>query len=102
MYATNIFNYQVICLCVTPDTRIVKFSPGAARSAEIEIDIVPLSHPLAHLRGNLLLIYIERKKNAMFIDCTECGKHVFAHVSDKTLACMDLTEAVLCDECAED
>ena len=38
----------------------------------------------------------------MFIDCTECGKHVFAHVSDKTLAYMDLTEAVLCDECAED
>lgn len=37
----------------------------------------------------------------MFIDCTECGKHVFAHVSDKTLACMDLTEAVYCDECME-
>lgn len=37
----------------------------------------------------------------MFIDCTECGKHVFAHVSDKTLAGMDLTEAVLCDECME-
>lgn len=38
----------------------------------------------------------------MFIDCTECGKHVFAHVSDKTLACLDLTEAVLCDECASE
>lgn len=38
----------------------------------------------------------------MFIDCTECGKHVFAHVSDKTLACMDLTSAVLCDECASE
>lgn len=37
----------------------------------------------------------------MFLDCTECGKHVFAHVSDKTLACMDLTEAVYCDECME-
>ena len=33
----------------------------AARSAEIEIDIVPLSHPLAHLRGNLLLIYREKE-----------------------------------------
>lgn len=30
MYATNILNNQVICLCVTPDTRIVKFSHGAA------------------------------------------------------------------------
>lgn len=102
MYATNMFNYQKIYSCVTPDTRIIKFSHDAARSAEIEIDIVPLSHPLAHLRGNLLLIYIERKKFTMFIDCTECGKHVFAHVSDKALACMDLTEAVLCDECMED
>ena len=62
MYATNIFNNQVICLCVTPDTRIVKFSHGTARSAEIEIDIVPLSHPLAHLRGNLLLIYREKEE----------------------------------------
>lgn len=38
----------------------------------------------------------------MFTDCTECGKHVFAHVSDKTLACMDLSEAVYCDECASE
>lgn len=38
----------------------------------------------------------------MFIDCTECGAHVYAHISDRALACMDLTEAVLCDECMED
>ena len=61
MYATNMFNYQKIYSCMTPDTRIVKFSHDAARSAEIEIDIVPLSHPLAHLRGNLLLIYREKE-----------------------------------------
>ena len=62
MYATNILNNQVIYSCVTPNTRIVKFSHDAARSAEIEIDIVPLSHPLAHLRGNLLLIYREKEE----------------------------------------
>lgn len=38
----------------------------------------------------------------MFIDCTECGKHVYANVSDKTLACMDQTSAVYCDECASE
>jgi len=53
------------------------------------------------ISGVTYSLYIERKKNAMFIDCTECGKHVFAHVSDKTLAYMDLTEAVYCDECME-
>lgn len=47
---------------MTLDTRIVKFFHDAARSAEIEIDIVPLSHPLAHLRGNLLLIYREKEE----------------------------------------
>lgn len=61
MYATNMFNYQKIYSYVTPDTRIVQFFHDAARSAEIEIDIVPLSHPLAHLRGNLLLIYREKE-----------------------------------------
>ena len=62
MYATNMLNYQMICLRMTPDTRIIKFSHDAARSAEIEIDIVPLSHPLAHLRGNLLHIYREKEE----------------------------------------
>ena len=62
MYATNMLNYQMICLRMTLDTRIVKFFHDAARSAEIEIDIVPLSHPLAHLRGNLLLIYREKEE----------------------------------------
>lgn len=37
----------------------------------------------------------------MFIDCTECGKHILANVSDKTLACLDLTSAMYCDECME-
>lgn len=40
----------------------IVFVSDAARSAEIEIDIVPLSHPLAHLRGNLLLIYREKEE----------------------------------------
>lgn len=36
----------------------------------------------------------------MYIDCTECGAHVYAHISDRALACMDLTEAVYCDSCS--
>ena len=40
----------------------IVFVSDAARSAKIEIDIVPLSHPLAHLRGNLLLIYREKEE----------------------------------------
>lgn len=38
----------------------------------------------------------------MYIDCTECGAHVYAHISDRALASMDLTEAVYCDSCSND
>lgn len=38
----------------------------------------------------------------MFIDCTECGTHVFANITDKTIAYLGLTEAVYCDACGED
>lgn len=38
----------------------------------------------------------------MFIDCTECGCHVWANATDRTFACMNLTEAVYCDACSND
>lgn len=91
-----------MCACLYETSHMLQlvFVSDAARSVEIYIDIVPLSKP-SLISGVTYSLYIERKKNAMFIDCTECGKHVFAHVSDKTLACLDLTEAVYCDECME-
>lgn len=36
----------------------------------------------------------------MFIDCTECGTHVIANATDRTLHLLDLSEPVLCDACA--
>lgn len=38
----------------------------------------------------------------MFIDCTECGAHVFANVTDKSIKYLGLTEAVYCDACLND
>lgn len=38
----------------------------------------------------------------MFIDCTECGAHVFAGATDKSIAYLGLTEAVYCDNCMDD
>lgn len=72
----------------------IVFVSNAARSVDTENEHSPPVFAYT--------LYIERRTITMFIDCTECGKHVFAHVFDKTLACMDLTEAVLCDECASE
>lgn len=38
----------------------------------------------------------------MYIDCTECGAHVFSHATDKTIQYLGLNEAVYCDACLND
>lgn len=38
----------------------------------------------------------------MFIDCTECGAHVYAHATEKTIAYLGLNEAVYCEDCLRD
>lgn len=38
----------------------------------------------------------------MFVDCTECGAHVFTNITDKAIAYLGLTEAVYCDACLND
>lgn len=38
----------------------------------------------------------------MFIDCSECGAHVMANVTDYSMELLfDMSEPVYCDKCSE-